>query len=179
MRAVFRKPALFLGLLVCSWAGVLHAYLVSPSMLHHGPLLTQVALEGGSEVYHIYSVTYATAWSREFCVMAASASAHGFRLNLLGEVSASAGRKRREARQAHLDRGGYLHKLWALRDFAVGVGSATPDDMRNRTLILFFDGYDVPVNGTPRTLVKRPVHKKLDPRRSGKASCTRCPRARA
>jgi hypothetical protein len=43
--------AVFLGLLVCSLAGVLHAQLVSPSMLHH------VTLEGTSrsEGYHIYS----------------------------------------------------------------------------------------------------------------------------
>jgi hypothetical protein len=49
----------------------------------------------------------------------------------------------------------FLDKLWALRDFVVGVLNATPEDMRNRTLILFFDGYDVLVNGNPRTLVKR------------------------
>lgn len=120
-------------------------------MLHHGPLLTQVTLQGGnrSEVYHLYSVTYATAWSREFCVMAASASANGFGLNVLGE-----------GRQAHFDRDRFLDKLWALRDFVVGVLNTTPEDMRNRTLILFFDGYDVLVNGQPRTLVKRFVHSK-------------------
>ncbi len=58
------------------------------------PLLTQVTLEGGggSEVYHMYFVTYATDWPREFCVMGASASAYGFRLNVLGE-----------GRQAHFE----------------------------------------------------------------------------
>jgi hypothetical protein len=62
-RVYLEMRAVFVGLLVCSWVGVLHASLVSPSMLHHGPLLTQVTLEGGnrSEVYHLYSVTYATA----------------------------------------------------------------------------------------------------------------------
>ena len=150
-RVYLEMRAVFVGLLVCSWVGVLHASLVSPSMLHHGPLLTQVTLEGGnrSEVYHLYSVTYATAWSREFCVMAASASANGFGLNVLGE-----------GRQAHFDRDRFLDKLWALRDFVVGVLNTTPEDMRNRTLILFFDGYDVLVNGQPRTLVKRFVHSK-------------------
>jgi hypothetical protein len=141
--------AVFLGLLVCLWVGVLHAGLVSPSMMHHGPLLTQVTLEGRnqSEVYHVYAVTYATAWSREFCVMAASASAHGFGLNVLGE-----------GRQAHFDRDRFLDKLWSLRDFVVGVMDTTPQDMRTRTLILFFDGYDVLVNGKPKTLVNRFVH---------------------
>ena len=150
-RVYLEMRAAFVGLLVCSWVGVLHASLVSPSMLHHGPLLTQVTLEGvnHSEVYHVYSVTYATAWSREFCVMAASASANGFGLNVLGE-----------GRQAHFDRDRFLDKLWALRDFVVGVLNTTPEDMRNRTLILFFDGYDVLVNGQPRTLVKRFVHSK-------------------
>lgn len=144
--------ALFSGLLACAWVHVLDAYLVSPSMLHHGPLHTQVTLEGvnRSEVYQLYSVTYATAWSREFCVVAASASANGFALNVLGE-----------ARQAHFDRDRFLDKLWALRDFVVGVMNATPEHARNRTLILFFDGYDVLVNGNPGTLVKRFVrHKK-------------------
>ena len=55
---------------------------------------------GGSEVYHMYSVTYATAWPREFCVMGASASAYGFRLNVLGE-----------GRQAHFEQDGFLDKL--------------------------------------------------------------------
>jgi len=120
-------------------------------MLHHGPLLTQITLEGagGSEVYHIYSVTYATAWSREFCVMAASASANGFRLNVLGE-----------GRQANFDQDRFLDKLWALRDFVAGVQSATPEGMRNRTLVLFSDGYDVLVNSNPKTLVKRFVNQK-------------------
>ncbi len=54
-RVYLEMRVVFLGLLACSWVGVLHAQLVSPSMLHHGPLLTQVTLEGagGSEVYHI------------------------------------------------------------------------------------------------------------------------------
>lgn len=150
-RVYLEMRALFSGLIVCSWVYVLDAYLVSPSMMHHGPLHTQVTLEVGnrSEVYQLYSVTYATAWSREFCVMAASASANGFGLNVLGE-----------GRQAHFDQDRFLDKLWALRDFVVGVLNATPEDMRNRTLILFFDGYDVLVNGNPRTLVKRFVHHK-------------------
>ncbi len=98
-RVYLKMRALFLGLIVCSWVYVLDAYLVSPSMLHHGLLHTQVTLEVGnrSEVYQLYSVTYATAWSREFCVMAASASANGFGLNVLGE-----------GRQAHFDRDRFL-----------------------------------------------------------------------
>jgi hypothetical protein len=139
----------FLTLLACLWVGLINAYLVSPSMMHHGPLLTQVTLEngGGFEVYHMYSVTYATAWSREFCVMGASANAYGFRLNVLGE-----------GRQAHFEQDRFLDKLWALRDFVAGVMNTTPEDMRNHTLILFVDGYDVLVTGKPRTLVKRFVH---------------------
>jgi len=149
MLANLEMRAVFLGLLACSW--VLDAQLLSPSMMHHGPLLTQVTLEGvgGSKVYHIYSVTYATAWSKEFCVMAASASAHGYKLNVLGE-----------GRQAHFDQHRFLDKLWSLKDFVVGVMHTTPEYMRNHTLILFFDGYDVLFSGNPRTLVKRFVHHK-------------------
>jgi len=143
--------ALFLGILMCLWVGVLDAYRVSPSMTHHGPLLTQVTLEGGggSEVYHMYSVTYATAWPREFCVMGASASAYGFRLNVLGE-----------GRQSHFEQDRFLDKLWTLRDFVAGVMNTTSEDTRNRTLILFVDGYDVLVTGKPRTVVKRFVKSK-------------------
>ena len=42
--------AVFLGLLACSWVGVLHAQLVSPSMLHW---MTREG-DNSSEVYHIY-----------------------------------------------------------------------------------------------------------------------------
>jgi hypothetical protein len=102
--------AVFFGLLVYSWVGVVRAQLVSPSMLHHGPLLTQVVLDGGhrSDVYRLYSATYATALTREYCVVVSSASAHGFALNILGE-----------GRQAHFDQDRFLDKLWALRDFVV------------------------------------------------------------
>jgi len=81
--------------------------------------------------------------------MAASASAHGFGLNVLGE-----------GRQAHFDQGRFLERLWVLRDFVVGVLNSTPEDMRNHTLILYSDAYDVLVNGNPRTLVKRFVNSK-------------------
>jgi len=146
-----KMRAVFFGLLVYSWVGVVREQLASPSMLHHGPLLTQVVLDGWhrSDVYRLYSATYATAWTREYCVVASSASAHGFGLNVLGE-----------GRQAHFDQDRFLDKLWALRAFVVEVWNTTPEDMRNSTLILFFDGYDVLVNGKPRTLVKRFVHSK-------------------
>ena len=42
--------AVFLGLLACSWVGVFHAQLVSPSMLHW---VTRGS-GNNSEVYHIY-----------------------------------------------------------------------------------------------------------------------------
>ena len=137
--------AALLAVLGLSRVQTLVGALISPAMLHHGPILQQVTIPVGShsEVYHVYSVTYATARSREFCVMAASASAHGFRLNVLGE-----------ARQGNFERDRYLDKLWALKDFMAGVMNTTTEDMRAHTLILFLDSYDVLVNGTLRTLVK-------------------------
>lgn len=127
------------------------AALISPSMLHHGPISQQVTLAVGnrSQVYHLYTVTYATAWSSEFCAMAASASAHGFRLNVLGE-----------GRQQHFQRDKLLDKLWTTKDFVAGALETTPEDMRTRTVILFLDAYDVLVNGGPRTLVRRFVRSK-------------------
>ena len=129
-----------------SWVHVLVGALVSPSMLHNGPIVQQVTIPVGnhSEVYHVYSVTYTTTQSKEFCVMAASASAYGFRLNVLGE-----------GRRENFERDRFLDKLWALKDFMAGVMNATAEDMRTHTLILFLDAYDVLINGTPRTLVKR------------------------
>jgi len=145
MLANLQMRAVFFGLIACSWVAMLYAQLVS------GPLLTQVTLELGGkfQVYYIYAVTYATPWSMEFCVMAASATAHGYRLNVLGE-----------GRKAYFDQDSFLDKLWALRDFVAGVMHTTPEDMRNHTLILFFDGYDVLFSGNPRTLVKRFVRHK-------------------
>lgn len=49
-RVYLEMRAVFLGLLACSWVGVLHAQLVSPSMLHW---MTREG-DNSSEVYHIY-----------------------------------------------------------------------------------------------------------------------------
>lgn len=143
--------AALLAILGLSWVQTPVAHLISPSMLHHGPILQQVTTAVGnySEVYHFYSVTYTTTRSKEFCVMAASASAYGFRLNVLGE-----------ARQSNFERDRYLDKLWALKEFMTGVINNTASDMKARTLILFLDAYDVLVTGTPQTLVKRFVKSK-------------------
>lgn len=143
--------AALLAILGLSWVQTPGAHLISPSMLHHGPILQQVTTAVGnySEVYHFYSVTYTTTRSKEFCVMAASASAYGFRLNVLGE-----------ARQSNFERDRYLDKLWALKEFMTGVINNTASDMKARTLILFLDAYDVLVTGTPQTLVKRFVKSK-------------------
>ena len=65
-----------------------------------------------------------------------------------------------ELRQAQFDWYRLLDKLWALRDFVAGVRNTTPEDMRNCVVVLFFDAYDVLVNGRPRTLVKPFVRSK-------------------
>lgn len=149
--ARFNMQVALFTVLGCLSVPVVVGALVSPSILHHGPILQQVTIPVGnySEVYHVYSVTYTTTRSKEFCVMSASASAYGFRLNVLGE-----------ARQSNFERDRYLDKLWALKDFMAGVLYTTAADMRARTLILFLDAYDVLVNGTPQTLVRRFVKAK-------------------
>ena len=60
-----------------------------------------------SVVYRVYMVTYATEFSKKgFCIMAASAEAHGFKLNVLGE-----------GRQTLYDETESNERLWVVKDF--------------------------------------------------------------
>ena len=132
-----------------------------------GPRFSVVTVEVGEEcqVFRVYMVTYTTDLANKgFCVMAASAAARGFRLNVLGE-----------GRQENFEREMYLDKLWALAEFvdAVDRANAGPDrDRSTRSLILFVDAYDVLVTGSPSRLVKRMLETQKKIMYSSEAGCT-------
>ena len=132
-----------------------------------GPRFSVVTVEVGEEcqVFRVYMVTYTTDLANKgFCVMAASAAARAFRLNVLGE-----------GRQENFEREMYLDKLWALAEFvdAVDRANAGPDrDRSTRSLILFVDAYDVLVTGSPSRLVKRMLETQKKIMYSSEAGCT-------
>jgi hypothetical protein len=116
-----------------------------------GPYFDEVTVERESdgevknEVFRVYMVTYANDLHRwEYCIMAASAAANGFRLNVLGE-----------GRADKWEQHGYLDKFWAVKEFVDGITAGADRRSLNRSIIFFVDAYDVLITGTPKMLVLR------------------------
>ena len=99
------------------------------------PRFSEVTIEVGqdSQTFRVYMVTYATdPANKGFCIMAASAAAWGFRLNVVGT-----------GRQRQFERDRYLDKLWGLADFVDAIDSGLDGNHSAHSLVFFFDAYDV------------------------------------
>ena len=94
-----------------------------------------VSVRHSNTNYSLYLVTYATEVSRaDFCIFATSASAHGFRLNVLGQES-------------RFRKYGWPERVWTLRKF-MKIISDEPN-----TIVVFMDSYDTIINSSPHDLV--------------------------
>jgi len=97
------------------------------------------------QIYRVYMLTYTTDFANKgFCIMAASAAAHGFRLNVLGE-----------GRQKEFDVHSYLDKLWSLKEFVDNIVNRSDRKSLKHSLLFFVDAYDVLITGSPLSLVKK------------------------
>ena len=126
-----------------------HYGIVHPDDPQQTPVFTTVTIKNADSSTHytfqLYTITYATTVrSKTFCTMAASAAAYGFALNVIGE-----------GRQAQFDKEGCNERLWVVKDFVDYVHKHTLVHLKNFTVILFIDAYDVLFNGTPKVLIKR------------------------
>lgn len=100
-----------------------------------GSAIVSVPVQHGNTNYSLYLVTYATNISRaDFCIFATSASAHGFRVNVLGRAS-------------RFRKHGWPDRVWTLRKFTKMI----PDDPN--AIVVFMDAYDIILNSSPRKLV--------------------------
>jgi len=96
--------------------------------------------------YKVYTVTYATDLSHQgFCLMSASAFAHGFSPNVLGQ-----------GRQAEFDRGFTTNeRLWSVQRLVEEIYHSTVKKELERTVILYVDAYDILFTNTVSALVKK------------------------
>ena len=130
-------------------------FFATVSGIPHGnsaPRFSEVSIEVGqhSQTFRVYMVTYATDLANKgFCIMAASAAAWGFRLNVVGT-----------GRQRQFERDRYLDKLWGLADFVDAIDTGLDGDHSTHSLVFFVDAYDVLVTGSPFKLVKRTLESK-------------------
>ena len=93
----------------------------------------------------------------DFCLSAITATAHGYKLNVVGPD-----------RSDQMRTIGLLDKLWAIRDFLALV----PD--HPSTVVAFVDAYDVLFNGSPKKLVSGLVSSGYRVLFAAEKGCCRC-----